>query len=67
MLNRRKDVQMQIWNIYLVSPHTGDKKELLYQYANKGHALKKIQGLRRKAWLASSETTYSLVDGAIRY
>ena len=51
------------WNIWTTSPHTGDRRELIASYSNRGHAVAAIRGLRRRSWLAASEMQYALVRG----
>lgn len=55
-----------VWNIHTMSPHTGDKKDLVAQYYNRGHAAAAIRGFWRRAWQAASEMQYTLTDGRIR-
>ncbi len=57
---------MKTWRIWTVSPFTGDCKEMIAEYANRGHAVRKIEGLRRAAWRARSEMQYALRDESAR-
>lgn len=50
--------------IWLTSPHTGDRKDVLGEYYNRGHAIARLRGLRRAAWLAASEATYTMTKEA---
>lgn len=53
--------------IWTVAPHSGDRRDVIADYSNRGHALARLRGLRRKAWLANSEMQYTLtVEGAGR-
>ena len=54
---------MKTWTIWTVKPWSGDVCEVVAQYENRGHAVARIKGLRRQAWLAGSEMQYSLVKG----
>lgn len=49
------------YTIYRCATHTGIRGEVVAQYSNRGHALAKLRGLRRRAWLYRSEAIYSLV------
>ena len=49
------------WDIWIVSPFTGDRKELIASYSNRGHAVARIRGLMRRA--RASEMTYALREG----
>lgn len=51
------------WEIWLTAPHTGDLRELIASYDNRGHAVARLRGLRRLAWLAASEVNYTLRRG----
>ena len=51
------------WTIWTVSPFTGDRKDCIASYSNRGNAIARIRGLRRQSWLASSEMEYSLQRG----
>lgn len=51
------------WEIWIISPFTGDRKELVASYSNRGHAVARIKGLRRSAWAACSEMCYSMRRG----
>ena len=53
---------MATYEIWTLAPHTGDKRELVNTYFNRGHAVAKLRGLRRKAWLYRSEMAYALVE-----
>jgi hypothetical protein len=48
------------WTIWTVKPCTGDKADCIARYSNKGHAIARLRGLRRAAWLAGSEMQYAL-------
>ena len=48
------------WTIWTVKPYTVSKADCIARYSNKGHALARLRGLRRAAWLASSEMRYIL-------
>ena len=51
------------WEIWTISPHTGDRKECICTYSNRGHAVAALRGLIRRAWLAASEMQYTLRRG----
>jgi hypothetical protein len=53
---------MKTYTIWTTAPHTGDLRDALMQYTNRGHALAKLRGLRRAAWRAGSEINYTLRD-----
>lgn len=48
------------WIIWTTATHTGDLRDFVAEYANRGHAIAALKGLRRRAWLASSEVNYVL-------
>lgn len=54
---------MMTWTIWTIKPHTGDRADCVESYTNRGHALAKLRGLRRRAWLAGSEVQYVLRKG----
>ena len=54
---------MKTWNVWVVSPHTGDCKYIVAQYNNRGHAIAKLRGLNRAAWRAASEMQYAIRKG----
>lgn len=37
------------WNIWTTAPMTGDRREVVASYSNRGHALAKLRGLQSKA------------------
>ena len=49
------------WEIWLVSVHTGDRKELVASYSNRGHAIAKLRGLMHQT--IASEMTYAIRQG----
>lgn len=49
---------MSQYSIWTTKPHTGDKANCIAIYHNRGHAVAKLKGLRRKAWRAGSEMQY---------
>lgn len=51
------------WNIWTVAPHTGDLRELVASYSNRGHAVAALRGYVRRAWRAASEMQYVLRRG----
>jgi len=48
------------WTIWITSTYTGDVRELVAEYSNRGHAVAKLRGLRRRAHAAASEIQYAL-------
>jgi len=54
---------MSRWLIWIVSPHTGDKKDCIAEYSNRGHAIAALRGFNKRAWLASSEMQYRIERG----
>lgn len=54
------------WEIWTLKPHTGDRHSCIATYNNRGHAVARLRGLRRRAWLAGSEMQYGLRDGRRR-
>ena len=52
-----------MWEVWIVSTHTGDRKELVTTYSNRGHAIARLRGLRRAAWRAASEACYAIQRG----
>ena len=48
------------YTIWTTKPYTGDKADCIAEYSNKGHALAKLRGLRRRAWAAASEMQYAI-------
>lgn len=50
-----------LWEIWIVSPFTGDRKELVGSYSNRGHAISALRGFMRRA--IASELTYALRRG----
>ena len=48
------------WIVWTLKPWTGDLADPIAEYANRGHALAALKGLRRRAWLAASEVCYAL-------
>lgn len=51
------------WLIYTTAPYTGDLRDIIAEYANRGHALARLRGLRHRSWLAGSEMQYTLRKG----
>jgi hypothetical protein len=51
------------WNVWSTSPFTGDRKYIVRQFSNRGHAVAFLRGLIRRAWAANSEATFSLQKG----
>jgi hypothetical protein len=51
---------MPQYSIWTTKPHTGDRADCVASYANRGHAIAKIKGLRRASWAAGSEMQYAL-------
>ena len=51
------------WTIWTMKPATGDRCDCIAFYSNRGHALARLRGLRRRAWLAGSEMQYMLQRG----
>ena len=51
------------WNVWTTATHTGDLRELVASYGNRGHAVARLRGLRRAAWRACSEINYALRRG----
>lgn len=49
------------WDIWIVSPFTGNPYMMVDSYSNRGHAVARIRGLRRAA--QCSEVQYSLRRG----
>lgn len=48
------------WSIYITATHTGDLRDCVGTYSNRGHAVAALRGFRRRAWLAGSEVNYTL-------
>lgn len=51
------------WTIWTTKTWTGDLHDCIVTYHNRGHALAKLRGLRRRAWLARSEMQYTIRKG----
>lgn len=51
------------WTIWTVKHWTGDLADMVGDYSNRGHAVARIRGLRRRAWLAGSEMQYAMRRG----
>jgi hypothetical protein len=49
-----KTTSTKDYTIWTVKPYSGDKADCIARYSNKGHALAKLRGLRRKSWAAVS-------------
>jgi len=43
-----------IYEIWECSPFTGDRKRLVAEYSNRGHAVAKIRGLVNRQWRSAS-------------
>ena len=52
-----------LWHVVLLATHTGDVRERLYSYSNRGHAVSKYRGLTKRSWLAASEIQYGIRKG----
>lgn len=52
-----------IWTIGL----SGDRRDMVAEYSNRGHAMARLRGLRRRAWLAALDgaapLTYTIQKG----
>lgn len=51
------------WEIWIMSWDGCNKWEMVGHYANRGHAVARLRGLRRRSWLAGSEINYSMERG----
>jgi len=51
------------WNIWTIAPYTGDIRDLVASFSNRGHAIFAIRGLRRRSWQAVLEVQYALRKG----
>ena len=57
-----------IYEIWEVSPFTGDRKLLVAEYSNHGHAVAKIRGLVNRQWRsASANQLLTRTHGPIEY
>lgn len=51
------------WNVVTLAKHTGDVRDYLFSYSNRGHALAKLRGLERRAYAAGKEIRYAIRRG----
>lgn len=48
------------YTIWTTAPHSGDVRDVIATYSNRGHALAALRGFRRRAWIAGSEMQYTI-------
>jgi hypothetical protein len=58
--------QHRVWNVVILSQYTGDIKEYIDTYSNRGHAIAKLKKLVRDAWVEGKNIRYSIRDGRMR-
>jgi len=47
------------WIIWTTATHTGDLRDVVGEYAHRGHAIAALRGFRSRAWAAGSEMSYA--------
>ena len=59
-MTKRNSVPTPRWCIYRTATWTGDLRDMVAEYSNRGHTVAALRGFIKRAWKAGSETNYVL-------